>query len=152
MENNLRILRITESDLNDWLTLALLLWPNQSPEQMETELTNILRSHKEEGFLIKDDAGEAIAFINLSLRYDHVPGATKSPVTYIEGIYVKEAFRKQGIASRLIHRAEKWAHDHQCTELASDALIENIGSQNFHKAAGFKEVERAVTYIKQISN
>jgi len=117
---------------------------------METILSGILESPKEEGFLVRDDAGEAIAFMNLSLRYDYVPGATRSPVAYIEGIYVKEACRKQGIATRLIRYAEQWALDKQCTELASDAVIENTDSQNFHIQMGFHEVERVVAFIKQI--
>ena len=32
------------------------------------------------------------------------------------------------------------------TELASDALIENGGSQRAHEALGFREVERSVKY------
>lgn len=47
--------------------------------------------------------------MNLSLRHDYVPGATQSPVAYIEGIYVKENYRKQGLGKALIQHAEQWA-------------------------------------------
>ncbi len=147
----MRILRITGSDLNDWQTLALQLWPTHTPEEMKTILSNILESPREEGLLVRDDAGEAIAFMNLSLRYDYVSGATKSPVAYVEGIYVKEAYRRQGVAGGLIRHAEQWALEKNCTELASDALIENTDSHHFHTRMGFREVERAVVYIKPIS-
>lgn len=117
---------------------------------MEKTLSDILKSPREEGFLVRGDAGEAIAFMNLSLRYDHVSGATKSPVAYVEGIYVREAYRKQGIAARLIRHAEQWASEKQCTELASDALIENTDSHHFHAKMGFEEVGRVVAFIKPI--
>ena len=146
----MRILLITRSDLNDWQTLALQLWPTHSLEEMKMILSNILESPSEEGFLTRDDVGEAIAFMNLSLRYDYVPGATKSPVAYVEGVYVKEAYRKQGIATHLIRHAEQWALEKQCKELASDALIENTDSHHFHTQMGFQEVERVVAFIKPI--
>ena len=74
------------------------------------------------------------------MRYEYVPGAKKSPVACVEGIYVKEAYRKQGIAALLIHHAEQWALEKECTELASDALIENTDSHSFHTQLGFQEV------------
>jgi aminoglycoside 6'-N-acetyltransferase I len=36
-------------------------------------------------------------------------------------------------------------------ELASDALIENIASYEFHTKVGFQEVERIVCFIKPIA-
>jgi len=150
IQNSLKIHRITPSDFSDWQTLALQLWPTTSPNEMKEILSNVFKSPKEEGFLIRDNAREAIAFMNLSLRYDYVPGARKSPVAYVEGIYVKETYRKQGIAARLIRHAEQWALEKQCTELASDADLENTDSQNFHTHVGFREVERTVAYIKRI--
>lgn len=146
----MKIFQITHNDLNDWQTLALKLWPHDSAEEMKTILTGILNSPSQEGILIRDDAGQAIAFMNFSMRYDYVPGAKNSPVAYIEGIYVEEEYRKQGIATRLVHYAEQWATERQCTELASDTSIENTDSQRVHKQLGFREVERLVAFIKRI--
>ena len=146
----MKIFQITQNDLNDWQTLMLKLWPHHSAEEMKTVLSDILNSPSQEGILVRDDAGQTVALMNLSLRYDYVPGAKTSPVAYIEGIYVEEEYRKQGIATRLIYYAEQWATERQCTELASDALIENTDSQHVHKQLGFCEVERVVAFIKQI--
>ena len=115
-------------------------------------LSGILESSREGEFLVRDNAGEAVVFMDLSLRYDYVPGATKSPVAYAEGLYVKEAGRKQGIAARLIRHAEKLAFDRQCRELASDALIENTDSHHFHRQKDFREVERVVAFIKPLQS
>jgi aminoglycoside 6'-N-acetyltransferase I len=113
-------------------------------------LTNILQSPREAGFLVRDDDGSAIAFMNLSLRYEYVPDATQSPIAYVEGIYVKDEYRDQRIGTALIQYAEKWALEQGCVELASDALIENTASYEFHTKVGFREVERVVFFIKPV--
>jgi GNAT superfamily N-acetyltransferase len=48
-----------------------------------------------------------LAFINLSLHYEYVPGATQNPVAYVEGIYVLDGYRHQGVAKALIQFAEQ---------------------------------------------
>ena len=146
----MKINRITRKDFKDWQMLASQLWPTNSPSEMKKILTDTLSSSKEEGFIARDNAGEAIAFMNLSLRYDYVPGAKRRPIAYLEGIYVKEAYRKQGIATCLIRHAEEWALENHCIELASDALIDNIDSHKFHMNMGFQEVERVVAFVKPI--
>jgi aminoglycoside 6'-N-acetyltransferase I len=146
----MKIVRVNQDDFNEWLALALKLWSDSEPEEMQTALTQILQSHREAGFLVRDELGVAIGFINLSLRYEYVPGATRSPVAYVEGIYVKDEYRKQGVGKYLIEYAQQWAHEHECIELASDALLDNVASYEFHKKVGFEEVERVVTFIKPV--
>lgn len=148
----MKIVKVTQDDFNEWLDLALKLWSDDSAEEMQVVLTNILQSSREAGFLIRDDDGTAIGFMNLSLRYEYVPGATQSPVAYVEGIYVQDEYRKQGMGTYLIQYAERWAIEHGCVELASDALLENTASYEFHTKVGFQEVERVVTFIKQIAS
>ncbi len=147
-----KIVEITQDDFNEWLDLALKLWSDDSAAEMQISLTNILQSPREAGFLIRDDDGTAIGFMNLSLRYEYVPGATQNPVAYVEGIYIKDKYRKQGVGTHLIQFAERWAFEHGCVELASDALLENTASYEFHTKTGFQEVERVVTFIKQIAS
>ena len=101
----MKIVKVTQDDFNEWLDLALKLWSGDSAEEMQVVLTNILQSSREAGFLIKDDDGTAIGFMNLSLRYEYVPGATQSPVAYLEGIYVQDEYRKQGMGTYLIQYA-----------------------------------------------
>ena len=91
-----------------------------------------------------------IAFAYLSLRNDFVEGAISYPIAYLEGIYVKESYRKTGIASELINRAEQWANENDVSQLASDVEIENEQSIRFHKKSGFIEENRVVCFIKDI--
>jgi aminoglycoside 6'-N-acetyltransferase I len=147
---DMEIVEVTQNDFNEWLDLALKLWPEYASE-MQIILTDLLESDREMGFLMRDDRGTAIAFINLSLRYEYVPEATHSPVGYIEGLYVKDEYRHQGIGKTLVEYAEQWAIKQGCIELASDALIENTASHKFHTKTGFREAERTVFFIKSIA-
>ncbi len=152
----LDVAEMTLADLDEWVVMALLLWPEeemsveQAELEMRAELEGILRSPRDTAFIVRDREGGAIAFINLSICNEYVPGATHFPVAYVEGIYVADTVRQGGIGSALIRKAEKWAVDNGCTQLASDVLIENEKSCQFHTGVGFQEVERVVCFIKDV--
>ena len=146
----MNIVRVIQDDFEEWLNLALELWTDYSTEEMQVSLTEILYSPRQSAVLVRTEAGKAIAFMNLSLRSDYVPGATQSPVAFVEGIYVKPEYQKQRVGKALIQYAEQWAQAQGCVELASDALLENTVSHAFHKQVGFQEVERLVAFIKPI--
>ena len=69
---------------------------------------------------------------------------------YLEGIYVREAARRQGIARRLLSACESWAKAKGCAEFASDCELDNTDSQRFHQAVGFDEANRIVAYVKKL--
>ncbi len=146
----MKICKVTPDDFQEWLSLALELWSDYSSAEMEVSLTDILHSDREQGVLVRDDRGCAIAFMNLSLRSDYVPDATKSPVAYVEGLYVKAEYRNQEVGRTLIQYAEQWAREQGCIELALDALLDNPASHEFYAKVGFREVERVVFFIKSV--
>lgn len=129
--------------------LAEKLWPDLNKEAFLKDLEEDLTSKNAVCFLYKT-SDEILGFVQASLRVDYVEGSHSSPVAYIEGIYVKEKFRKAGIALSLIKACEAWGQDKGCTEIASDCEIENCNSINFHKGVGFKEANRVVCFIKPL--
>ena len=130
--------------------MGVALWPHYKKAKLSKIFRADMKSAKYQHFLAQNEAGEYLGFINLSLRSDYVQGATSSPVGYVEGIYVKPKYRKQGVAKELIIQAEKWAKKQGCKELGSDAELSNIDSQKFHKNLGFKKANVNVHYIKKI--
>ena len=130
--------------------MGLMLWPKHSRAELKREFEDIFKSKREETFLCKDEEGNYVGFINLSLRYECISGASSSPVGYVEGIFVKEQYRKQGIAKKLIDAGEKWAKSNGCKEIGSDAELQNKTSRAFHKKLGFKESDILVHFIKKI--
>lgn len=94
--------------------------------------------------------GEAVGFVEASVRTDYVNGTSTTPVVFLEGVYVQPAHRGYGIATKLIQFVTDWALDNGYSEMASDVLLENTDSQKMHEALGFEETERVVYYCKSL--
>jgi aminoglycoside 6'-N-acetyltransferase I len=91
-----------------------------------------------------------IGFLEVGLR-SHADGCNPlKPVGYVEGWFVREAFRNQGAGRELMRAAEGWARAQGCVEIASDVLIDNPGSQRAHSALGFEVVDRCVHFRKTL--
>jgi aminoglycoside 6'-N-acetyltransferase I len=71
-------------------------------------------------------------------------------VGFVEGVYVAPAWRRQGVARQLFAAIGDWARARGCSELASDALIDNETSQRAHRSLGFRETERVVYFTKPL--
>jgi aminoglycoside 6'-N-acetyltransferase I len=140
---------ISAGNLKSLTELVLELWTDCSFDVEFDNYTNIIGSENEICYLIKDHE-KYIAFVHLRIRNDYVGGANDLPVAYIEGLYVKTDYQKQGIAKKLIRVAEGWAKQKGLKQIASDTDITNLASINFHKKIGFEEVERIVCFIKDL--
>lgn len=98
----------------------------------------------------EERSGRLIGFLEVGLR-SHADGCEPAhAVGYVEGWYVVESHRKQGIGRKLLAAAEDWARTQGCVEMASDALVGNDVSQRAHEALGYAEVDRCVRYRKTL--
>jgi len=139
----------TRSDVVDAASLALLLWPSHTLEELKEEMEQLIDSTGSAIFLVY--AGEeAIGFAQCQLRLDYVEGTDTSPVGYLEGLYVKENYRKQGHAKLLIAYAEQWAKNKGCQEFASDCELDNEESLAMHLRLGFTEANRIICFTKKL--
>ena len=131
--------------------LAVKLWPDHSQAEMADEFSHLLTSDEAAVFLCLDQ-GTSVGFAQCQLRHDYVEGTESSPVGYLEGIYVAEAYRCRGIARRLLDACQCWAAAQGCAEFASDCELTNVDSQRFHEAVGFREANRIVAYVRKLNN
>lgn len=140
------IIPLTDDNLLAWAKLCIALWPDNKLDEI---LSMRAQGHLENEFLfIQDEI--VVAFISLSLRHDYVEGTESSPVGYIEGLYVLEEFRGQGIARALIRHAKDWTRNKGARELASDVELDNLTSQRFHETVGFQEAGRIVCFTMKV--
>ncbi len=144
------IRRACKKDLTALIEMALYLWPDEPEPQVRKDLVEILASTRQMIFICLDEQGKYIGFIIVSTRREYVSGATTFPVGYVEGIFVKTAYRLRGIGRQMFTVGEKWAAERGCKQIASDTWLWNLNSQEFHNRLGFMEKERLVTYIKRI--
>lgn len=92
----------------------------------------------------------AIGLAEAGLRRDYVNGTESSPVAFLEAWYVDPGHRGRGVGRALIAAVEDWTRAQGCSELASDALLDNTASHAAHAACGFEETERVVYFRKPL--
>lgn len=144
-----------EGDCDAWIAMRQALWPDEeSGQQLADDARRFFTRPSERVFLteifVADLGGTLVGMLELSLR-SIADGCSTSPVPYIEGWFVAESERRRGIGSALVRAAEAWAREHGFTEIASDVLIENRISEQAHKALGFEEVDRVVSFRKSLA-
>jgi len=145
----MKITKVTKKYFSEWVALGVEFWSKHPAENIRKDFERMLGSKNEQSFIcIKNN--KPIGFINLAIRSDYVEGSKTSPVGYLEGIYVKKAYRKKGIAKLLFKEAEKWFKAKYVKEIGSDAMATNIVSQKFHKNLGFTKGETIVHFIKKV--
>ena len=129
--------------------MACKLWPDNTVEEMRIEFSNMI-SKPDAALFLAYERETAIGFAQCQLRHDYVEGTDSSPVGYLEGIYVIDGYRKQGIARELLFACESWAKAKGCCEFASDCEISNVQSLQFHLNVGFEEANRIICFTKKL--
>lgn len=140
----------TPSDLEDWAGLRARLWAETPLAEHEAEARALLAGSPDRciAFFAIGDGGELQGFAEAALRHDHVNGCETSPVAFLEGIYVRPDVQGTGIGRALLHAVQTWGQARGCSELASDAHLDNLASHRFHRALGFTETDRVVYFRK----
>ena len=142
-------MRAAAEDASRLAELVGIVWPEHSPE----ELTQIV-----EEYVGSDDSAVFYACVDglpvgaalCALRRDDVEGCETSPVGYLEGVAVREAYRRGGIARALLAECEQWAREKGCAEFASDCELTNAASLRFHLSVGFSEENRIICFKKTL--
>ena len=139
----------TGSADNRWLALRLALWPDASEGEHLSGMADALaRGHYIRLAVAVD--GSVLGFVEASKRVDYVNGTRSSPVAFLEGLHVVPSARRQGVARALVESVVKWAEHEGCTELASDALLDNDTGHAVHRSLGFEETERVVYFRRAL--
>ena len=151
----IKIRQAHPSDKEELAKMRELLWPEASIEEHRKELDSILRSRMNGTLpmavlVSQGEDGALTGFIEVGLR-SHADGCDPArPVGFIEGWFVHEASRKQGIGGALMRSAESWARKQGCLEIASDTWIDDERSIRIHQSLGFEVVDRCVHFRKPL--
>ena len=145
----MRIETAKPEHIADWLRLREAVYTGVDREFHVQEIGLFREDDTKECFLAVSEDGKACGMAEVSLR-NVVDGCLTSPVGYIEGIFVDHNKRGTGVARRLLEQAENWCRSQGCTEIATDAELDNTAAQQFHKRMGFEETYRVVEYRKSL--
>lgn len=126
-----------------------VLFPQPTLEAQAADMEDWI-NRPDTGVLVAErDEGGLGGFAEVGER-NYADGCDTAPVAYLEGWYVDPDLRRLGVGVALVRAVEAWARSRGYQELASDALLENVISQQAHLHSGFAEVERSVKYRKSL--
>ena len=145
----LRIRAAVSHDIQAWHTLRRALWPEIDDPGKDARECEAMLADGRFGVFVAERDGELAGFVEARLR-PYADGCETSPVGFIEGWYVVPEQRRRGIGRSLVAAAERWARSKGCTEMASDALLENADSHRAHERLGYAEVEKRVAFRKDL--
>ena len=134
-----------------WLALRLALWPQGSLQEHREEMARFLAEPSRYAqFVAYASGGEPVGLAEAAIRSDYVNGTSSSPAGFLEGLYVVPPARRRGVARALVSEVSAWARAAGCSELASDALLENSAGHAVHRALGFAQTERVVFFRRSL--
>lgn len=136
----------------EWLRMRCALWPHHDEPAVESAGMAEWLARPDAVVLFAARPGGGLAgFAEIGAR-PYADGCETSPVAYLEGWWVDEDARRQGVGAALIAAGEAWARERGYREMASDALLDNDLSHRAHAALGFEEVDRVVQYRKVLGD
>lgn len=149
-EQNYRVRSLVRTDASEWFRLRKLLWDESSDDEHRTEMLEIY-SHPETQLVLvaETDYGKLVGFLEASIR-PFVEDCHTDHVGYLEGWFVEQNYRKNGIGRKLVRAAENWARSKDCTEMASDSEVGNDPSLAAHQSLGYEETSRLVHLRKDL--
>jgi aminoglycoside 6'-N-acetyltransferase I len=139
--------RASLDDQHEWLRMRQILWPQGSEDEHRAEMKSIITAYDAVVMVCPRPGGGLQGFVEASIRR-HAEGCDTSPVGYVEGWYVDEDVRGQGVGEALIRAIEEWSYARDCRELASDAVVNNAVGIAAHMRVGFEETEHLVHFRK----
>ena len=142
-DSSLTIRQAQISHQDEIAKMCALLWPEASIEEHRQEIGRVLTSGMygtlPAMILISYREEETPhGFLQVGLR-SHADGCDPAqPIGFVEGWFVYEQFRGQGIGKALMRAAENWAHNHGGKEMASDTWIDHASSMKAPEASASK--------------
>jgi aminoglycoside 6'-N-acetyltransferase I len=145
---DIRIRLMGAPDRPAWAEMRAALWPEETAEEHAHGIDEVLQSDRAWGF-IAEVGGAPAGFAELAIR-DYANGCASRPVPFLEGIFVRQEFRRRAVGARLIAHVEAFVAARGFTEIGSDTDIANTASHAAHRGWGFVETERVVYFRKAL--
>ena len=145
----MRVRPYNDADWAEWLRMSVALFPEYSADDLAKGMREFRTRPDAEVFVVERNNGSTAGFVEAGSR-PYADGCDTSPVGFVEAWYVDPDVRRAGYGRTLLRAAEDWARGRGYTEMASDALLDNLISHAAHHRAGYEEVGRVVQFRKSL--
>ena len=146
--NDLKIREATVADLPQMCNLFQkdLGYAECTLEIVEKQFAGL--DAKREAVFVAEVQGKVAGVIHIE-RYDvlYFP-----PMSNILGLAVSSDFRRQGIGSALLKRAEQWALDHKINTVRLNSGGTRTQAHLFYRAQGYVDDKTQLRFIKELKD
>jgi aminoglycoside 6'-N-acetyltransferase I len=139
---------VQPEDAAEWLRMRLALWDDADPEEQAREIAHFFARPPRPplptlhaAFVCVRPDGDLCGLVEISIK-DMAHGCRTNRIGYLEAWYVDPDYRRRGVGRALVDRAEAWAREEGCLEMASDTNPSYPVSPAAHEALGYRETER----------
>lgn len=150
---SITVSKVERSDLNDLVTLFdkyRIFYKQESDlHSARNFISERLENDDSLIFVSRNSAGEATGFTQLYPTYS---SQSMQKMWILNDLYVDEDYRKQGIASALIHRADAFARRTHAKGLLLCTQHSNLEAQALYKKSGFVAVDEFQWHFLSASN
>ncbi len=155
----MKIRAVRETDTAEWVRMRHALWPEPPIQELLSELRGMREGTRKSGldsqavFVVERDDGTLGGFLEVTL-HPSAEGCQSSPVGFLEGWWVDPDLRRQGLGGAMVRRAEEWAANLGCREMASDTDNYRAVSVGAHHALGYvtTSVGKEIKFRKWIAH
>ena len=139
-------LRTCIADQQDFHRGLETSWPEGQAivDDYLTYLTNQCAIH-DGRVLVAEADGDIVGFVCVVASTQGQSPDDPAPFAWIHDVFVKAAWRGQGVATRLMAAAESFARGRGAKVLRLGVLARNAGAQAFYGGQGFREYVRVLT-------
>ncbi|MDO1582169.1 GNAT family N-acetyltransferase [Rhizobium oryzicola] len=138
-------------DVEEWCRMRNGLWGRLDIGAHKAEIVAMLCNPRHRAYLATGGDRQSQGFAEVSIR-DYANGCTRTPVPFLEGIWVEPKERRSGVGAALLAQIMAELRSEGYDELCSDAEIDNLISHQAHAAWGFQETKRVVFFRRALSN
>lgn len=147
----MKLVAITRNEFPQWKEMRRAVFSELDDAYHDEEMENIFVSDQWYCYFLKDKKNTTLGLVELSSR-NIVDGCLSSPVAYLEGLYLKPAYRGKGLGREVIAMIQHWCRRKGFSELATDTELTNAKAQKFYRAVGFEETYQVVEFRIEINS
>lgn len=101
-------------------------------------VTNFYQNYIEDNtkfLFLAEDNNEIIGYI---YGYFNKDDTNQNNIAYLDALFIKNEYRHQGIANRLIAEFKKWAINNSCITMEVNVCSQNINAKNLYLKNNFQ--------------
>ena len=140
----IKIRKVSIDDVDAIVSLSKELGYEPQRSEIENKIHKFELSLAEEVFVAEHE--KVVGWMHIS----HVEPLESNPFVEIRGIVVTQDYRKKGIGTKLIQRAEEWAKEKNCKKIRVRTNVKREETRKYYRNLNFISKKTQEVFEKEI--